>query len=42
MNKNGPGDYFILAALIPVIVQAAIMIGITFYGFAQALIKLLT
>ena len=36
MNSNT----IIKVLLIPVIIQAALMVGITFYGFGYALVKL--
>lgn len=38
MIKQSAGNAVILIAIIPVIIQAGIMVGITFYGFALALL----
>ena len=38
--KNNPGDAVILLAIIPVVIQAGIMVGITFYGFGIAALSI--
>jgi hypothetical protein len=36
MNKRSVSDVIILATIIPVLIQAGIIVGITFYGFGLA------
>jgi hypothetical protein len=36
--KRSSCDILLMAAIIPVIIQAGIMVGITFYGFGLALL----
>ena len=36
--KQNPSEIILMAAIIPVIAQAGIIVGVTFYGFGLALL----